>query len=99
MEANAKVTNNSTLLGEFQSLSSGKDSYCVILATMVYSPSLLHLHNVVVGRVEHFQSCCCICKGGFLLYLFYNGGEKRQNFDYLCSRWFNNLTHVNKSLY
>ena len=64
MEANAKVTNNSTLLGEFQSLSSGKDSYCVILATMVYSPSFLPLHNVVLCSVEHFQSRCCICKGG-----------------------------------
>ena len=63
MEANAKVTNNSTL-GEFQSLSSGKDNYCVILATMVYSPSLLPLHNVVLCSVEHFQSRCCVCKGG-----------------------------------
>ena len=63
MEANAKVTNNSTL-GEFQSLSSGKDSYCVILATMVHSPSLLPLHNVVLCSVEHFQSRCCVCKGG-----------------------------------
>ena len=63
MEANAKVTDNSTL-GDFQSLSSGKDSYCVILATMVYSPSLLPLHNVVLCSVEHFQSRCCVCKGG-----------------------------------
>ena len=47
---------------------SGKDCHG-LLAKMVHPCSLLFLHNVVLCRMERFQSYCCICEGGYILLL------------------------------